>query len=345
MTERLERSLVPVSATVRDAMGAIDRGASGIALATDPDGRLAGIVTDGDLRRAILAGTGLDDPIRPLLNRHYIATTPGQPRADVLELMQARRIGAIPIVDDDGRPVGLHLLHAFLAATPRPNWAVVMAGGRGERLRPLTDEVPKPMLRVAGRPILERIVLHLVGSGIVRIFISLNYRGTVIVDHFGDGGEHGCRIEYLREEEPLGTAGALALLPEPPRADLLVLNGDLVTNVDVGALLDFHAGGGWDVTIGTRRYRHTIPFGTLDTDGDRVVALHEKPDVVREVNTGIYALRPSVHGRIEPGVATTMPEVIERVLADGGAVAAFEIEGDWIDIGQRDQLDLARQGS
>jgi dTDP-glucose pyrophosphorylase len=345
MADTLAGCVVAEDGTIRDAMRAVDRGAAGIALATDRDGRLAGIVTDGDLRRALLGGSTMDDPLAQILNRQFVSLRPGQGRAEVLELMQARRISAIPIVDDGLRPVGLHLLHAFLDVAPRPNWAVIMAGGRGVRLRPLTDTVPKPMLKVAGRPILERIVLHLVGSGISRVFLAINYQGDVIEAHFGDGRTLGCSIEYLREEEPLGTAGALSLLPEPPSDTLVVLNGDLVTNVDIGGLLDFHASGRFDATIGTRRYVHSVPFGSVEADGDRVVALEEKPAISRLVNSGIYALEPHVAGGIPPGTPMTMPEVIDGVLAGGGRVGAFEVEGDWIDVGQRDQLAAAREGT
>lgn len=344
MRESFDGCLVSERGTIRDALSALDVGASKIALAVDGDGRLAGVVTDGDLRRALLAGLTLDEPVSAIVNRKFISLSPGQGRADVLELMQARQIDAIPIVDADGRPVGLHLLHAFLAASPLGNWAVVMAGGRGQRLRPLTDTTPKPMLRVAGRPILERIVLHLAGAGIQRIFLAIKYGGQIIEDHFGDGRAFGCSIEYLREDEPLGTAGALSLLPEEPSDPLLVLNGDLITNVDIRGLLEFHVGGGHDATIGTRYYRHTIPFGCIEASGDRVVALREKPTLSRLVNTGIYVIEPAVQKRVPRGVEATMPEVIDALLADGGSVGAFEVEGDWIDVGQREQLEFARQG-
>jgi NDP-sugar pyrophosphorylase family protein len=258
--------------------------------------------------------------------------------------MRARRISAIPVVDGRGAPVGLHLLHEFLERADRTTWAVVMAGGQGMRLRPLTDTIPKPMLRVAGRPILERIVLHLVGFGIKRIFVSVNYLGDVIESHFGDGEAFGARIEYLREDRPLGTAGALGLLPEPPTESLLLLNGDLVTSADLGSLLAFHAAGGFDATIGYRRYLHTIPFGSVERDGSRVLGLDEKPTIEREVNTGMYVLEPAVVGLVRPGEPATMPDLIADALAAGRPVGAFEIEDDWVDIGQREQLVRARNG-
>ena len=319
-------------------------GADQIGLGVDGDGRLVGVVTDGDLRRALLSGATLDDLVDPFLNRDYVSVRSSEGRAEVLELMRARRIGAIPVLDGDGRPVGLHLLHAFLVPVERTTHAVVMAGGQGVRLRPLTETVPKPMLHVAGRPILERTILHLVGSGITRISISVNYLGHVIEDHFQDGSRFGARIDYLREDEPLGTAGALGLLPEPPTEPVLLMNGDLVTSADVGGLLDAHARLGAVATIGVRRYVHAVPFGCVERDGDRVVRLEEKPTIEREVNSGIYALSPVAVARVGRGVRLSMPDLIDGLLADGLPVAAFEIEDDWIDVGQREQLSRARTG-
>jgi dTDP-glucose pyrophosphorylase len=344
MTDRLDACLVVEAGSIRDAMRALDAGAGQIALAVAADGRLAGVVTDGDLRRALLAGADLDAPVGPILTREYVSVRSGEGRADVLELMRARRIGAIPVLDAAGRPVGLHLLHAFLEPVERTNRAVVMAGGQGVRLRPLTETVPKPMLRVAGRPILERIVLHLVGSGITRISISVNYLGHLIEEHFEDGSRFGAHIDYLREEHPLGTAGALGLLPEPPTEPLLLMNGDLVTDADVGGLLDAHVASGAVATIGVRRYLHAVPFGCVERAGDRVIRLEEKPVVEREVNSGIYVLDPAAVARVRPGVPLSMPDLIEEILAAGSLVAAFEIEDDWIDVGQREQLDRARTG-
>jgi dTDP-glucose pyrophosphorylase len=344
VAESLQGALVARSGSIADAMRALDLGAGGIALAVEPDGRLAGLATDGDIRRALLGGATLESPLEAALNHDFVSLRAGAARVDALDLMRARRIDAIPVLDDAGRPVALHLLHAFLKPTSRANWAVIMAGGQGTRLRPLTDSVPKPMLRVAGRPILERIVLHLVGFGITRVFISVHYLADVIEAHFGDGQALGVSIEYLREDRPLGTAGALGLLPDAPDAPLVLLNGDLVTSVDIGGLLDAHAAGGFAATIGTRQYVHTVPFGTVERDGDRVVGQEEKPVLTREVNAGIYALEPWVVGLVERGTAVSMPEVIDRVLARGEPVGAFEVEDDWVDVGQRDQLARAREG-
>ncbi len=344
MSRLLDDSLVPAAGTIRAAMTALDRGAVRIALAIDDAGRLVGVATDGDLRRALLAGAALDDPVGPILTRRYVAVGPSEGRGNVLDLMRARGVSAIPVLGDDGRPVGLHFLDSFVEPIARPNRALIMAGGLGLRLRPITDATPKPMLRVAGRPILERIVLHLVGHGIKQISISVNYLGHIIEEHFGDGTGFGAAIDYVHEDRPLGTAGAIGLLLDPPTETLLVLNGDLVTQADLGALLDLHGRRGFAATVGIRRYLHSVPFGCVERDGDRIVALEEKPTLEREVNTGIYAIAPALAARVGRGVPLGMPDLIGDALERGEPIGAFEIEGDWIDVGQRDQLERARGG-
>ena len=344
MSERLERCKVRSSGTLRDAMVALDRGAAEIALIVDDGEVLIGIMTDGDVRRALLAGASLEGALEPYVQRNYTRVAPDAGRAEVVDLMRARRFGQIPIVDETGRLVGLHVLHEVLGATQRPNWAVVMAGGKGTRLHPITETIPKPMIKVAGRPILERVVLHLVGFGIRRIFLSVNYLGHVIEEHFGDGSRFGCRIEYLCEDTPLGTGGALSQLPEPPADPLIVMNGDLVTEAEIGAMIDFHVRGGQIATIGVRRYTHTVPFGCLEVEGDRVVSFEEKPTLVRLVNAGIYVLDPALPGRVPKNQLFGLPTLLEDCLDRKEKLSAFEIHADWIDIGQRDQLKRAREG-
>jgi NDP-sugar pyrophosphorylase family protein len=218
-----------------------------------------------------------------------------------------------------------------------------MAGGRGTRLGPVTENIPKPMVRVAGRPILERLILHLVGFGIRRIFLSVNYLADVISGHFGDGAKFGCRIEYLRESEPLGTGGALSLLKEKPASPLIVLNGDLVTQVNLADMLDFHGRGRYAATMGVRQYTHQVPFGCVELQGDRVVGLEEKPILDRCVNAGVYVLEPSLLARV-PKSAYPITALFEDCLAKKEPVGAFEIREDWIDVGHRDQLKQAQQG-
>jgi dTDP-glucose pyrophosphorylase len=343
MTDRFQASVVSDGVTIRDAMVALERAASEIALAVDPTGRLTGVVTDGDIRRALLGGAHLDDPVRAIARPDFVAVDRRAGRAEVLDLMHARRISQIPVIDGDGRPIGLHLLHDMLGSTARRNWAVVMAGGRGERLMPLTDDIPKPMLKVAGRPILERIVLHLVGHGIREIYLSIHYLADVIERHFGDGAAFGCDIRYLREDEPRGTAGALALLPAIPDEPVVVMNGDLLTQFDVGDMIDRHQDSHAVMTIGVARYLHQVPFGCLEVDADGgVVSIEEKPTMARTINSGIYVIDPSVLARVPRDRPSTLPALVEDTLERGGLVRAYDIDDDWLDIGRREELARAR---
>jgi NDP-sugar pyrophosphorylase family protein len=306
------------------------------------EGFLEGVLTDGDVRRALIQGARLEGPLAPFVRRDFISVEPTVARDSVLDLMQAREIEQIPIVDEARRLIGLHTLHSILRREHLDNWAVVMAGGRGERLRPLTDSVPKPMVRVAGRPILERIVLNLVGLGIGKIFISVNYLGKQIEDFFGNGRNHGCDIEYLREESPLGTGGALSLLPVLPTEPLVVLNGDVLTQSDIATMIRFHAAGRFAATVAFQDYLHTVPFGVLDLAGDRVTGMREKPTFSWPSNAGIYVLEPRLIPRLPAGTNFPMPAVLEDCLERGDKVGAFRIDGDWIDIGRPAELRKAR---
>ena len=328
-------------ATIRDAAQSIGSGKLGIALVVDEKGRLEGTVTDGDIRRAVLAGALLSDPVERWMKKDFCHVSPGIGRAEVLDLMHARGIAQIPVLDESGRVFGLHTMREIAGVSDKPNIAVVMAGGRGSRLGDLTSQTPKPMLKVAGRPILERLVLHLVGHGIRRIFISVHYLAGVIEDHFGDGKSLGCRIEYLREKEPLGTCGCLSLLPEKPEDDVLVCNGDLVTQVDFDAMLRFHHEGSYAATVGASSYTHTVPFGVLRRRKDTLEAIEEKPGFAYEVNAGVYVLGPDVVADI-PEKFLPITELISALLGNNKAVGVYPIENEWLDIGERQHLNRAR---
>jgi dTDP-glucose pyrophosphorylase len=330
--------------TLRDAMLALDRGATGIALVVDDQNCLSGTLTDGDIRRALLAGRELDECLTPFVQRRFTAVGADVSRAQVLEEMRAKQIDQIPILDEQRHLIGLHLIHEIVGAVERPNWAVIMAGGRGTRLRPYTETVPKPMLKVAGRPILERLILHLVGFGIRRIFLSIHYLGRQIEDYFQDGSEFGCQIEYLREETPLGTGGALALLSEKPCDPLIVMNGDLLTQAKLGAMLTFHDEGPQVATVGVRRYVHHVPFGCVEVADNRVLKIEEKPPLTKLINCGIYVLDPTLLDRV-PKAFFSLPDLLDSCIQERSPVAAFEIGDDWLDVGQHDQLREARQGS
>ncbi len=306
------------------------------------DKKVLGILTDGDIRRALIQGAALSSPVEPYYTRNFTSVGPDAMRADVLELMQARLIEQIPVVDEQGKLQGIHTLHTLLGHIEKPNAAVIMAGGRGTRLGKLTEELPKPMLKVAGRPILERIILHLVSYGIRRVYLSVNYLSHIIEDYFEDGSRWGCAIHYLNEEQPLGTGGALSLLPEQPKHDLLVMNGDLLIETDLNSLLMFHAQGEYYATMGVHYYSHEVPFGCIQTENDRMVDIEEKPLITRTINGGVYVLSPDAVQAVPRNEAFPITRLFEEALAGGYPCGAFHLGGDWTDVGLPEQLKKAR---
>jgi len=258
--------------------------------------------------------------------------------------MRAISVNQIPIVDSEGKLVGLHLLKEMLGGQKRENWALIMAGGKGTRLYPLTQNMPKPMIPVAGRPILERIILHLMSYGFKNLYISVNYLKEMIIDHFGDGSKLGCNIKYIEESKPLGSAGALALLPEKPTLPMLMLNGDLITQADISAMLRFHEAGGYCITIGGKEYFVTIPYGVIEREGNEARQLVEKPTLSRFINSGIYVISPRFFDDMAAakGEPADMPSLITARMDAGEKIGVFQIEDDWLDIGMPSELKKAR---
>ena len=304
------------SATIRDAMAAIQGGSVSVAFAVSADQVLVGVVTDGDLRRALLDGSEMSDLAQPFIRRNPVMVSPFQSRSSVLDLMQARGISQVPVVDDAGRVVGVHLIRALLGHFDRQNVALILAGGRGTRLQPATDYLPKPMVRVAGTPILERILNHLVGFGINRIVLSVGYLGEIIEEHFADGSRFGCEITYLREDptSPKGTGGPLASLPSlfhELKESILVMNGDLVTQFDVAAMLSHHEQSESMATIGALNYSHEVPYGVLNTNGaGEITAIVEKPVRQELVSGGVYVLDASIPHQVPANTFFPMTQVL-----------------------------------
>lgn len=347
--DRLQQLLVRPGATIKEAMQRIDTGRAAIALQVDADGRLLGAISDGDVRRALLGGATLDDPVDPYVTRAPVVVRPGADRVAVLDLMRARLLSQVPEVDDDGRLVGLHVLHEVLGASAKPNPALILAGGRGTRLGELTAHTPKPMLPVAGRPILERQVLHLVGSGIRRIHLSVGYLSEQIEDHFGDGSAFGCEIVYLREQSdrPLGTGGPLRLLHDlhgTPPAPVLVMNGDLIAAFSVRDILAVHADAGAAITLAVNDYRHEVPYGVVELDDETglVRRVVEKPRWFGAINAGIYVVEPRLLAQVPADTCYPITDLLDACLTGGERVAAWRLSGEWHDVGRPQELAQAR---
>lgn len=347
----LAQITVPTTATMLEVLGCIDRSGVHVALVVDDDARLRGLLTDGDCRRAILAGAELSSPALPYASTAPQTVTADLGRAGILDLMRALGISAVPVVDDVGRPTGLHTLGEVAGVPQLPNPVVVMAGGKGTRLGELTRNTPKPLLRVAGRSILEWILLNLVGGGIQDIYVSVNHLADQVEDHLGDGSRLGCTVRYLREsaECPLGTAGSLGLLrAERPElaVPVLVMNGDLMVQFEPEQLLRRHRQSRAAVTVGTRGYQHQVPFGVLEVDDSGLVSdISEKPTVAMSVNAGVYAVSPEALQLVPPGVESTMPELLQECLDRQLPVAAWSLTSEWIDVGTPGDLARAKGGT
>lgn len=336
---------VAPTASVRDVIAVISANRRQIALVVDPDDHLLGLVTDGDIRRGILAGVALESPVTEIMTSQPTVATSGQSRAQLVETMERREIRHLPIIDAEGVVVGLFtvedMLHEPEATTP----VVLMAGGKGQRLYPLTKDVPKPMLPIGGVPLLEIILRKLGNQGFRNVYISVNYLADVIIDHIGDGSALGLSVKYIHEDKPLGTAGALASLQGQVNEPFIVMNSDLLTQVNLREMLSFHANQGAKATIGVREHLFEIPYGVVNLTGAIVDSMVEKPMHRSLVNTGIYALDPVVLDFLEPGEYADMPSVLAQVMGAGHDVAAFPIHESWLDVGRPEDLNAARTDS
>lgn len=336
-----KRVLLSGEATIREAVQALDAGSMQIVLVVDAGGRLLGTVTDGDIRRGILRGVALTDSVQRIMNAEPTVARADEGREAILAKMQGRQLHHIPLVDAERRVVGLETLDELVHSRPKPNRVVLMAGGLGSRLRPLTDDCPKPMLKVGTKPLLETILENFIEHGFRSFSISVNYMAEMVKAHFGDGSRWGVAIDYLEEPRQLGTAGALSLLAERPSHPLVVMNGDVLTKVNFSQLLDFHAGHRAAGTMCVREYDYQVPYGVVRIDGHRIGGIEEKPVQHFFVNAGIYVLEPAALELIPRDVRFDMPSLFEALVRRGDETAVFPIREYWLDIGQMADYDRA----
>jgi dTDP-glucose pyrophosphorylase len=346
--QQLEKIFATEESSLRAAMVCVDRGAKGIALVVDEHRRLIATLTDGDLRRAVLAGLNLDLTIATLLKKNRSQGKPGpitlpinSAKETIIREMKARAIRQIPLVDEQGRVIELAVLDELVEEPTAPVHAVVMAGGYGKRMMPLTADTPKPMLRVGDQPLIERLVQQLKQAGISRVDISTHYKAEQISAHLGNGDAFGIEVGYVSEDHPLGTAGGLSLIPgDDP---LLVINGDILTALDFRALLNFHFEHGAEMTVAVREYGFDVPYGVVETDGVNVTAITEKPTVKFFVNAGIYLVSSLARQLIPSGQVFDMPQLIDMLVKRGGRIISFPVWEYWLDIGRHEDYERAQK--
>lgn len=335
--------LVPPTASIREAMAAIERSATKIAVVVDDQGRLLGTATDGNIRRAMLDGMDLGTTVDKVMNAHPTFGRIDEGRDQLLERMRQHRRRQLPLLDAQGRVVRVVTLNSFEPDQRRDNLVFILAGGLGTRLHPLTQSAPKPMLPIGDKPILERIVEQFASQGFHRFCLAVRYKSDQIRTHFGDGARWDVRMDYVVEDEPLGTAGALALLAEAEDLPIVVSNGDILTGLAFRQFVDFHAETGATATMGVRPYAIEIPYGVVGLEGHTVRSIREKPTIEMMVNAGIYCIDWGVVEMIRSrGGWIDMPDVMREAEAQGMLVNGYPIYEYWIDIGQMQDLNRAR---
>ncbi|MDY6974527.1 MAG: nucleotidyltransferase family protein [Thermodesulfobacteriota bacterium] len=334
-TTDVENITISKDATFHCALEHMEREKTGIALVSDNDRNLLGIITNADIRRAVLNGVSLNDKVTRLMIDKPITATDDLSRGEYYRIMVTRSINQLPIVTKSGRIVGVIYESSLRKERILLCPVVIMAGGQGSRLRPLTKDVPKPMLRIKGKPMLERIIERFRDLGVVKFYISVNYKAHVIEDYFGNGDAWRVQIDYLREKKQLGTAGSLSLLPRNMPFSFFVINADVMTDLDFCTIYRLHANNNSDITVAVKEVSYQVPYGTIEVEHGRIVSLFERPHIKKYVNAGIYVLSPATLNEIPENEFFDMTDLINKMISSGRMVNSYLIDGFWIDVGQK----------
>ena len=334
--------LLPDS-TIQQAIHSLNQGAIKIVLIVNDKGMLLGTISDGDIRRGLLRGLSMGDSIESIVQRNPLVIPPEMGVEAVKQLMVANKVQQIPVVDDSRRIKGLHLWDEIAIPQPLTNSMVIMAGGKGIRLLPHTENCPKPMLPVAGKPMLEHIIERAKLEGFGHFILAVHYLAHMIEEYFGDGARFSVRIDYLRERSPLGTAGALSLLEERPTMPFVVTNGDVLTDVRYGEILEFHTRHHAAATMAVRAHEWQHPYGVAQTNGVDIVGFDEKPVMRSHINAGVYVLEPDVRAHLDPDTACDMPLLFERLQSNLLRTVAYPMHEPWLDVGRPDDLAAANR--
>lgn len=336
------KTLLPPTATIHRAMEVIDSSGLQIALVVDGKGKLLGTITDGDIRRALLKNLSLDAPVDSIMCQTPLTLNNDADKDSIWEKAKTKNIHQIPIIDDNEFIIGLETVFDFTHKSTFDNPVIIMAGGMGTRLRPLTYKCPKPMLEVGGKPILETLIENFSAAGFHNFYLSINYMGDLIENHFKDGSAWEVSIKYLREDQPLGTAGSLSLLEPAPTLPMIIINGDVLTKVNFKQLLNFHVEHNAVATMCVREYSFQVPYGVAVADNHHLLSIEEKPIHRFLVNAGIYVLNPEILSLIAPGIFCDMPTIFEELTSNKEQTIVFPIHEYWIDLGRIEDLSKAK---
>ena len=333
--------LLHPTSTIKEALKIIDSGAIQIALVIDKEDKLLGTVTDGDIRRGLLSNLSLDDSIESIICIKPTVCTIEYSKEKILDIALAKKLHQIPIVDNNGKLVGIQEVDTLLQPERKNNKVVLMVGGLGTRLRPLTDKMPKPMLKVGKKPILETIILNFKKYGFVNIVLCVSYKSEIIEEYFKDGSEFGVNIDYIHENKRMGTAGPLSLIKEKLNESFFVMNGDLLTNINFENMIEYHFSNNSVATMGVREYNFQVPYGVVKTDAMNIVSIEEKPVHQFFVSGGVYILSPEVLKYIPENEFYDMPDLFTTIVKSNLKAVSFPIYEDWIDIGKKEDYERA----
>lgn len=329
--------------TIEDAMKAIDKNLTGAALVVDNQKYVKGIITDGIIRRALLGGHKIEDKIEGIYSKEFKSVNKLVAKKKVKELMLKQKIRQVPLLDEEGKLVDLYFLDDIIGHQEKDNYVFILAGGLGTRLRPLTETVPKPMLKVAGKTILEHIIEQFKEYGFKKFIISINYKGEIIENYFKDGKEFDIEIDYVRENKKLGTAGSIRLAKDKLNKSFIVINGDILTGIDFENFLEYHDKNKFDITVGVRNYEMRVPYGVIVTENSIITDIEEKPSYNFNINSGVYVLSKEVIDYIPENEEYDMTELIKVVGINNGKSGVYKITEYWSDIGHMDDFNRAKE--
>jgi dTDP-glucose pyrophosphorylase len=340
------KTLLSSDATLQKAISVLDEAALKIALVINPDSTFVGTITDGDIRRGLLNGMDINSLIGSVINKNPLIASPVMSRESVLKIMQANDLYQVPIIDENQHVIGLHIWDEIMIPKQRPNKMVIMAGGLGTRLRPHTENCPKPLLPVGGKPMLEHIIERAKSEGFTEFVLTIHYLGHMIEEYFGDGSRLQVNIDYLREDKPLGTAGSISLLNPLPDNPILVTNGDVLTDIHYGEMVDFHCRHEALATMAVRLHEWQHPFGVVHTEGPDIIEIEEKPVSRSNINAGIYVLEPRALEEMEFGEHCDMPNLFSRLQKkQAGRTIVYPIHEPWLDVGLMNDYQSTDKGN
>ncbi|MFY4808191.1 nucleotidyltransferase family protein [Aliarcobacter butzleri] len=340
--QNIDEIKIKETSTIKEALNIIDKGAIRVAVVVDDDNKFFGVIADGDVRRALLKGYTLENSIEQIYCKSPITALINDSKDKIIQKAIKNQVYQIPILDENNYLVDIVNLSSLLSISTKRNRVILMAGGLGTRLRPLTEDTPKPMLKVGNKPILETIIKNFASHGFVNITISLNYKGDMIREYFKDGSSFGVNINYIEESTRLGTAGALSLLESTPNEPFFVMNTDLLTDINFSHLLDFHSFANAHATMCVREYDYQIPYGVVETIEDNITSIVEKPIKRFFVNAGIYVLSPNIFEFIPKNKFFDMPTLFNILIEQQKKVLSFPIHEYWLDIGRMSDFEQAQ---